>query len=114
MTGGDIFMIVGALAPVILIIGIIKVVSDNVTRRRAIEAGGSGEAIRELFRRHRLLEGQEALKFGLILASIGTALMIIEWTGMEVASAGALGLIFLFPGLALVAFHQFTRPGGGE
>lgn len=114
MTGGDIFMIVGALAPVVIIISLVKVISDNHTRRRAIEAGATGESIRELFRRHRLLEGQEALKYGLIFAFIGLALLIIEWTGIELASAGALGLIFFFPGAALVAFHLAVRRGGGE
>ncbi len=33
MTGGDIFMIVGTIAPVVIIISLVKINSDNHTRR---------------------------------------------------------------------------------
>ena len=69
-------------------------------------------ALRELFRRHRLLEGRESLKYGLILASIGVALLVVDLTGVSLTSPRAFGLIFLFPGVALVAFHALTRRGG--
>jgi hypothetical protein len=114
MTGGDIFMMIAVIAPAIVLIGVIKVISDNNTRRRAIDAGTTGESIQELFRRHRLLEGREALKYGFILASIGAALLVVDLTGTELASARALGLIFLFPGAALVAFHLVMNRGREE
>ena len=114
MTGGDIFMLFALLAPAAVILGVIKVISDNHTRRRAIESGASGESIEALFKRHRLLQGREALKYGLLLGSLGIAMLLIDLAGVPLASPRALGLIFLFPGAALVLFHLLTRGAEGE
>ena len=39
-------MLFAVAAPAVVVIGIIKVISDNNTRRRAIEAGAPGDSVR--------------------------------------------------------------------
>lgn len=91
------------------VVMIFKTLADNATRRKAIEAGASDELVKELFKSRAWMNGHDPLKWGMLVAAVGAAFITIDLLGVEAHSAMAPGLVFLFPGIALIAYHLITR-----
>jgi hypothetical protein len=88
---------------------IFKTLADNATRRKAIEAGASEEMLKELFKSKAWFAQYDSLKWGMLVASVGAAFILIDVLGIDFDSATAPGIIFLFPGLALIAYHVISK-----
>jgi Domain of unknown function (DUF6249) len=91
------------------IVLIFKTLSDNATRRKAIEAGASEEMLKELFKSNAWFAKYDSLKWGMLVASVGIAFMAIAMFGIDFESAMAPGFLFLLPGLALIAYHVISK-----
>jgi len=94
------------------IVLIFKTLADNATRRKAIEAGASEEMLKELFKSRAWLQGHDPLKWGMLVASVGAAFILIDLLKIDFDSATAPGLLFLLPGLALIVYHLISRKQG--
>lgn len=99
-------MIPGELIPIVMFITlgwIIKVLSDNKTKRLLIQKGELNESIRFLYDRPKS-QVSSSLKWGMVLVGIGIAIFLgrlISYHEEEVYFA----LMFVFAGLALLLFY---------
>jgi hypothetical protein len=83
---------------------IVRVLSDNHTRRKAIAAQLSPQDIPALFAREQAGERRSALKWGIVLASMGIGLMIVELVPFDEEGPFALGLLALSAGVGFLIY----------
>ncbi len=99
------------LVPIALffsIVAIIKIIADTWTRSRLIRKGVSAEEARALLASSGYSASDSSLKWGLVLAGVGLALVIIHTAALDTGEPIAPGLILLFAGAALV-LHYLVR-----
>ena len=96
------------ISTALVIILTIKIISDNSTRKKAIEAGASSELLQELLKNRAWLSGHDPLKWGMLVAAVGAAFILIDVLGIDYETAMAPGIVFLLPGLALVAYRYIS------
>ena len=87
------------------ILGIVKIIADNLTRRRFLTSHLSDEAARELLASMRANGREDALKWGVVLMFMGTALILIDVLPITFADPVAYGLILLFGGVGLIVYR---------
>jgi hypothetical protein len=83
----------------------IKVVSDNRAKRLLISQNMSTEMVEKLFLERQLPDTDSALKWGLIIASIGIAFCVLQILNVDVHEPIAYGVIFLFGGASLLVYY---------
>lgn len=90
------------------LIALTKVISDNRTRRELIKAGGTEEMLEALFaRKEEDPRRYTALKWGILTASVGLALVVVQFLpiSFEEPDPAAYGLLFLFAGGGLLVYY---------
>ena len=100
------FALVGFFA---FILGITKVLSDNWTRRKLIEARVSDDVIRTLFRKESDPEMFAALKWGIVLVSLGLGLIVSQYLPSRFEEPLAWGVVLVFGGAGLLAYYAIAR-----
>lgn len=90
---------------IIAIVAIVKIVSDNKIKRLAIEKGLVGENLKYLYleRFERWVPG--SLKWGIVLVSLGLALLVIRIYPGDISDELTVGSMFLFAGLGLIVYY---------
>ena len=88
---------------------ITKVISDNWTRRKLIEARGSEDVIRALFRKESDPEMFAALKWGIVLASLGLGLIVTQYLPAGFEEPLAWGVVMVFGGAGLLLYYAAAR-----
>lgn len=91
------------------VLGVTKVLSDNWTRRKLIEARVSDDAIRTLFRKESDPEMFAALKWGIVLVSLGLGLMVSQYLPARFEEPLAWGVVLVFGGAGLLAYYAIAR-----
>ena len=91
------------------VLGTTKVLSDNWTKRKLIEARVSEDIIRALFRKESDPEMFAALKWGIVLAAIGMALVVSQYLPSGFDEPLAWGLVLLFGGAGLLVYYVVAR-----
>lgn len=91
------------------VLAITKVLSDNWTRRKLIEARMSDDAIRTLFRKDSDPELFAALKWGIVLAALGVGLMVSQYLPARFDQPLAWGVVLVFGGAGLLAYYAVAR-----
>lgn len=98
---------------------VIKIVSDNWTKKRALEAGASEQTIRAVFRMDRDPMVLTSLKWGMVAVGLGLALLLADVMNVSFQEAGPYGGLLLFGGAALILYYWIARkmldsPSGPE
>lgn len=106
MWESPVLVLVGFFA---FVMGTTKVLSDNWTKRKLIEARVSDDVIRALFRKESDPEMFAALKWGIVLAAIGVALVISHYLPSRFDEPLAWGLVLVFGGAGLLVYYAAAR-----
>ena len=97
-------LVIGAIGATI--VALTKTISDNRTRRELIKAGGTEETMRALFaQKEEHPQRYAALKWGLLTASVGLGLVVVQLLPISFEEPAAYGLLFLFAGGGLLAYY---------
>ena len=91
------------------ILGTTKVLSDNWTKRKLIEARVSEDIIRALFRKESDPEMFAALKWGIVLAALGLGLIVSQYLPSRFEEPLAWGVVLVFGGVGLLAYYAIAR-----
>lgn len=91
------------------VLGVTRVLSDNWTKRRLIEARVSEDVIRTLFRKESDPEMFAALKWGIVLVSLGLGLMVSQYLPSRFEEPLAWGVVLVFGGVGLLAYYAIAR-----
>lgn len=100
------FVLVGFFA---FVLGMTKVLSDNWTKRKLIEARVSDDVIRTLFRKESDPELFAALKWGIVLVSLGLGLAASQHLHTSFEEPLAWGVVLVSGGLGLLAYYGAAR-----
>ena len=84
---------------------IIKLLSDNKTRRKLIEKGLVDEKVKYLFMDKPKEYVSSSLKWGMVLIAIGLAVFVGQMAPKELMEEVTIGAMFVFGGLALVIYY---------
>ncbi|WP_420127124.1 DUF6249 domain-containing protein [Longimicrobium sp.] len=91
------------------VLGVTKILSDNWTRRKLIEARVSDEVIRTLFRKENDPELFAALKWGIVLAALGLGVIASRQLHASFDEPLAWGVVLVFGGAGLLAYYAIAR-----
>jgi hypothetical protein len=83
---------------------IVRVLSDNHTRRKAIAAQMPPQHLPALFARQHDGERRSALKWGIVLVSMGIGLMIVELIPFDEEGPFALGILAVAAGAGFLMY----------
>ena len=93
----------------VFVLGITKVLADNWTKRKLIEARVSADVVRALFRKESDPEMFAALKWGIVLVSLGVGLMVSQYLPGRFDEPLAWGVVLVFGGVGLLAYFAAAR-----
>lgn len=99
------------IALAMMILGVARVISDTIIRRRLIAAGNSGDIARMLAASAEDRVGG-ALKWGIVAVAAGAALVIIQLLPYERDEPIVLGILLLFVGIGLLVYYSMARKAG--
>lgn len=88
---------------------VIKVVSDNWTKKKALEQGVSREVVRTVFRLDRDPLVLSSLKWGMVAVGLGIALILADMWDVSFEQPGTYGTLLLFGGVALILYYRIVR-----
>ena len=88
-------------------VAIIKIISDNRLRQKAIDKGLVDEKIKYLFANSFVLQPLSSFKWGLILVGIGAALFIGNLSDLH--EELVFGLMFIFAGAGLLIYYYLAN-----
>ncbi len=83
----------------------IKILVDSRLRRRMIETNGSEELVKTLMEADEENRRVSALKWGMVLTSIGVAFFIQQVTNLTEDDPATYGLLFVAAGVGLLGYH---------
>jgi hypothetical protein len=92
----------------LFVLGITKVLSDNWTKRKLIEARVSDDVIRTLFRKESDPEMFAALKWGIVLAALGLGLIVSQYLPAGFDQPLAWGVVLVFGGVGLLVYYAIA------
>lgn len=99
------------IALAMMFLGIARVISDTIIRRRLIAAGNSGDIARMLAASAEDRVGG-ALKWGIVAVAAGAALVLIQLLPYERDEPIVLGILLLFVGIGLLVYYAMARKAG--
>lgn len=96
-------------------VAVTRIVADNRTRRKLIEAGATPEQVQAIVTApNRWDAGRaDALKWGLVVGSVGLALIVVQFIPFRPEEPVSIGLILLFGAGGLLAYYGATRRPAG-
>lgn len=97
------------------VISVFKIKAETRLKEKALDKGISESTLIELFRDDKVMMRNNYLKWFLVLAFLGIALIYIHMLNEYVRMAGSylsLGLIALFVSIGLFIYYRITRKQG--
>ena len=90
---------------------IIKTLSDNRIRTKAIEKGLVDENLKSLFTQttEQFLSGLNAIKWGMVLMGIGIAIIAGRFFPYDYADEATFGLAFTLAGVAFIIYYVIYK-----
>ena len=88
-----------------LIAAVTKIVMDNGTKRRLLQARVSEDVVRALFRKGRDPELFSALKWGLTMAALGMGLVAVQLLHVQLSEPLALGVMLMCAGGGMLVYY---------
>ena len=102
----------GDLIPMVLFVCVvlaIKVIADNKVRRRIAETNPSEELVKTMLLADEQSRRLSALKWGLVLTTIGVAFGLISALHLDSDNPGAYGLLIGAAGIGMLAYHALAN-----
>ena len=90
------------------IVAIAKIIADSRIRSKLIEKGVSAEEARALLPSRGYSTHDSSLKWGLVTAGVGIALVIVHLASFHSSDPLVLGIILLFAGAALLTHYLLS------
>lgn len=84
---------------------IVKIILDNMTRRKLIDKGMLDENVKYLYAQKPESQVLSSLKWGMILIGVGIAIFIGQLVPPDLAEEVTIGGMFVLAGLGLVLYH---------
>ncbi len=97
------------IAMFVCVVFIVKIVSDNKTRRMMIEKGKTDENTKIMFNEYQKKQASSALKWGMVLVGLGLAVLLARLAPSYHRDEIIIALMFLLAGLGLLLFYHLTR-----
>jgi len=91
------------------VVAVVKIVSDNTTRRRIIEKGGFNDKVGRALLAHPEISNLSSLKWGLVLVGIGLAAVISQWLPYYWSDESIFGLMFVLAGLGMMVYYPIAQ-----
>ena len=88
-----------------MIAAVTKIIADNATKRRLLEARVSQDVVRALFRKGYDPELFSALKWGMVLSALGIGMMALRLFSLDVREPLGLGLMLLCAGSGMLGYY---------
>lgn len=92
-----------------VIVAVTRAISDTLVRRRLIEAGASAEMAEAINSRQRDPGLYGALKWGLVIAALGLALILTQFLPYGKNDPITFGLVLLFGAGGLLLYYAIVR-----
>jgi|SRR5215207_976199 len=106
------------LSGAFMIVGVTKIISDGLTRRRMINAGVTPEMVKAITEAPEELGLYSALKWGLVVGAVGLALVIVQFLPYRMDDPIMLGLGLVFGAAGLLVYYalgrRLVRQGGAR
>ncbi len=106
----------GALTAVLIVatvffsmVSIVKIISDNMMRRKILEKGMLDENIKYLYAQTSQQQVPASLKWGMVLIAVGAAIFIGQFFPHTFSEEATIGVMFLMAGLALILYYFIAR-----
>jgi len=87
------------------IVWIVKLVTDSRLRRRLSETHASEDLVKAMFQSDEINRRHSALKWGLVMVTIGTAFGLIDGLNLGPDDPATFGILFAATGLGLLGYH---------
>ncbi len=87
------------------IVAMIKIVSDNMVRRRLVEKGIVDENVKYLYTNSLSNQTPSSLKWGMVLIAVGVAVLIGQLVPHSFAEEATISCMFILAGLALILYY---------
>lgn len=88
-----------------MIAAVTKIVMDNHTKRRLLQARVSEDVVRALFRKGYDPELFSALKWGITLVALGIGLAVVQMLPVRASEPLALGVMLVCAGGGMLAYY---------
>ncbi len=95
------------------IVVVIRIVVEARLRRRLAETHANEELVRSLVRADETMRRDSALKWGMVLTTMGLSLGLIDLFNLGVEDPSAFGLLIGSAGLGMLAYHALRREPSG-
>ena len=102
------------IAFLLSVVAITKIIADSRTRSKLIEKGVSAEEARALLSLPGRSARDSSLKWGLVTAGIGMALVVVHLAAFHGDDPIVPGLILLFAGAALLGHYLLGTGSSGQ
>jgi hypothetical protein len=94
----------------VVIVGVTKIVSEGRTRRRLVDTGATPErAAAVLAPMHGDPALYDSLRWGIVAAAVGVALIVIQFLPYRMDEPIVYGLLFLFGAAGLLLYWAMAR-----
>lgn len=87
------------------IVAVIKIITDNMVRRKLAEKGMVSEEVKYLYADTLEFHRPGSLKWGMVLIAIGLAILIGQLLPYKIADELTISAMFIFAGLALILYY---------
>lgn len=91
------------------IVAVVKIIVDSRLKHKLIDKGIVDETAKAVFEPVKQFSPLSSVKWGLLLVSVGAALMMIQILPRYFSDEGAVGLLFIAAGAALFVNHFVER-----
>ncbi|PWK54417.1 DUF6249 domain-containing protein [Pleionea mediterranea] len=93
----------------VCLVAIIKVVTDNRVRRRLAETHASDEVVKSMLESEQSSQREGALKWGIVSASTGAGLIIIDILSLSSEQVSTYGVIIVAAGVGLLVYYKLMK-----
>lgn len=91
----------------IMIVWIIKIISDNKIRRKAIESGNTKESLKYLWERSYANKPLQNIKWSIIFSGIGITILVGNL--LSFSEEILLGISLIVVGIALIVYYLLEK-----
>ena len=93
----------------VCLVAIIKIVTDNRVRRRLAETHASDDVVRSMLASEQNSQREGALKWGIVSASTGVGLIMIDLLTLTPEQSSTYGIIIVTAGIGLLVYYQLMK-----
>lgn len=105
----DILAYIVAIVGIISAIAIIKVISDNLVRKRLVDKHADTETVKAMLDQTERGQRESALKWGIVAVSSGLSLLLIDLLNLQPEDPSTIGIIVLFGGIGFLIYFYVSR-----